>query len=560
MNDKKTFNQLSKGEAAGIFQLESNGMGSVLRQLQPDKFEEIIAVVALFRPGPMDNIPSFCNRKHGREKIQYMHPLLEKVLNETYGIIVYQEQVMQIAQVLSNYTLGEADLLRRAMGKKIQKEMDAQKNRFIEGAKSNKIDITEASKIFDLVDKFAGYGFNKSHAAGYALLAYQTAYLKTNFPYEFMTATLNYAIDRTDRIILLKKELARLNIEFKKPDINFSNAEFSIEESKDKKKCIRFGLGAIKGVGIKSMELLVDERNKNGKFTDIINFMSRLNGEVINKRQLEKLIQAGCFDNIEKNRAKLFSNVPNFVEIFSKIRDSNQNQSMLFEETKILFNDSNLFDQNISEWNSGYLLKNELEVIGFYFSNHPVSLYPKNYFVSNNIIDLDTIVSNDVKNAKIVGAILDIKERSNKDGKKYAFLTVSTLDNQIELSIFSDKLSEFRSLIKEGNVLLFNIDISKDNENLRLIVRKIEDFDKVFQNQKKIINIFLQENSTSELFNIFNANTDKKNESIYLFINKKNKLLSIDFSRKYEIKSFKYLDQLYEAKKIDYSIDFVENT
>ena len=216
MNDDKTFAQLSKGDAVGVFQLESAGMSSVLKQLQPDKFEEIIAVVALFRPGPMENIPSFCNRKHGREKIDYMHPLLENVLKETYGIIVYQEQVMEIAQILSNYTLGEADLLRRAMGKKIQKEMDDQKSRFVEGAKSNGINVGEALTIFDLVNKFAGYGFNKCHAAGYALLAYQTAYLKTNFRYEFMTASLNYAIDRTDRIILLKKELNKLNIILKK--------------------------------------------------------------------------------------------------------------------------------------------------------------------------------------------------------------------------------------------------------------------------------------------------------------------------------------------------------
>ena len=249
LDDKKTYDQLSKGDTVGIFQLESNGMGSVLRQLQPDRFEEIIAVVALFRPGPMDNIPSFCNRKHGREEIKYLHSMLEDVLKETYGIIVYQEQVMQIAQVLSNYSLGEADLLRRAMGKKIQKEMDMQKSRFIEGAVQNNIDKKEASKIFDLVDKFAGYGFNKSHAAAYALISYQTAYLKANFPHEFLTATLNYSIDRTEKIILLKQEIERLNINFLKPDINFSDPLFSIEIN-DNLKSIRFGLAAIKGVGL----------------------------------------------------------------------------------------------------------------------------------------------------------------------------------------------------------------------------------------------------------------------------------------------------------------------
>ena len=557
MDDKKTFQQLSKGEAIGIFQLESNGMGSVLRQLQPDKFEEIIAVVALFRPGPMDHIPSFCNRKHGKEKIEYLHPLLEKVLKETYGIIVYQEQVMQIAQVLSNYTLGEADLLRRAMGKKIQKEMDAQKNRFIEGAKSNKISINEASKIFDLVNKFAGYGFNKSHAAGYALLAYQTAYLKTNFPYEFMTATFNYSIDRTDRIILLNKELSSLNIEFKKPDINHSQAKFSIEENNGLKS-IRFGLGAIKGVGIKSMSNLVKERENNGKFIDIIDFMNRLKGDVINKRQLEKLVQAGSFDSIETNRARLFYNVPKFVEIYGGSNFKDQNQAMLFEENKLSFDDSNLFDQQIDDWSSGFLLKNELEVIGFYFSSHPVSLYPKNYFRHNNIIEWNQIKLNeDIKSAKIVGSILDIKERSNKEGRKYAFLTVSTLESQIELTIFSDKLNDFRNLIKEGNLLLFHIDISRDIENMRLIIRKIEDFEQTFSNQKKIINIYLQQYFEIDLLEKLFKKSNRKNEKLYLYINKDNKLISFDFSDKFEVISYKYLDKLLDAKKIDYSLEIV---
>ena len=557
MDDKKTFQQLSKGEAIGIFQLESNGMGSVLRQLQPDKFEEIIAVVALFRPGPMDHIPSFCNRKHGKEKIEYLHPLLEKVLKETYGIIVYQEQVMQIAQVLSNYTLGEADLLRRAMGKKIQKEMDAQKNRFIEGAKSNKISINEASKIFDLVNKFAGYGFNKSHAAGYALLAYQTAYLKTNFPYEFMTATFNYSIDRTDRIILLNKELSSLNIEFKKPDINHSQAKFSIEENNGLKS-IRFGLGAIKGVGIKSMSNLVKERENNGKFIDIIDFMNRLKGDVINKRQLEKLVQAGSFDSIETNRAKLFYNVPKFVEIYGGSNFKDQNQAMLFEENKLSFDDSNLFDQQIDDWSSGFLLKSELEVIGFYFSSHPVSLYPKNYFQHNNIIEWNQIKLNeDIKSAKIVGSILDIKERSNKEGRKYAFLTVSTLESQIELTIFSDKLNDFRNLIKEGNLLLFHIDISRDIENMRLIIRKIEDFEQTFSNQKKIINIYLQQYFEIDLLEKLFKKSNRKNEKLYLYIDKDNKLISFDFSDKFEVTSYKYLDKLLDAKKIDYSLEIV---
>src|SRR6056300_106769 len=343
LDDLKTFQQLSRGNAVGVFQLESNGMSSVLKQLQPDKFEEIIAVVALFRPGPMDNIPSFCNRKHGREEIDYIHPMLESVLRETYGIIVYQEQVMEIAQVLSNYTLGEADLLRRAMGKKIQKEMDDQKNRFIDGALKNNINKNEASKIFDLVDKFAGYGFNKSHAAGYALISYQTAYLKANFPHEFMTATLNFSIDRTDKIIMLRQELEKLEIPFLKPDINFSEEKFSIEKN-ESKKSIRFGLSAIKGVGAKSIKSVVAVRKNEGQFKSVIDFLKRVENEVVNKRQLEKLIQSGSFDSVEQNRSKLFYNVPQFVNLFGASSNFS-NQNLLFEEEEISFDDKNLFNQ-----------------------------------------------------------------------------------------------------------------------------------------------------------------------------------------------------------------------
>ncbi len=556
MDDKKTFDQLSKGEAVGVFQLESSGMGNVLKQLKPDKFEEIIAVVALFRPGPMENIPSFCNRKHNREKIDYIHPMLEPILKETYGIIVYQEQVMQIAQTLSNYSLGEADLLRRAMGKKIQKEMDAQKNRFIDGAQKNNIDEDQAAYIFDLVDKFAGYGFNKSHAAGYALLAYQTAYLKTNFPYEFMTSSLNYSIDRTDRIILLKKELNKLNINLEKPDVNYSDSKFAIKINSDNSKSIMFALSAIKGVGLSSMNNLVKERKNSGKFEDIIDFMSRLDGDIINKRQLEKLIQAGAFDSIFEDRCKLFNNVVNFVQIFGGFKQQLNNQSLLFEEEKISFDDKTLFKQNYEKWSFNVLLKYELEVIGFYFSNHPLSYYPKNFFIENMILDYEDILRDkNLKNVKFVGSILDIKERSNKNGKKYAFITLSSINNQFELSIFSDVLNLYKNILKEGNILLFNSDISRDNGNLRLIVKKIEDFENFFQNQKYKINVYLSDIDKLNLLKKIVSKTSRKDNLLFVFLKKKNKLISLDFSKHYEISNFLQLDKFYDAKKLDYSLE-----
>ena len=551
LNDSKTYNQLSKGDTVGIFQLESNGMGSVLRQLQPDRFEEIIAVVALFRPGPMDNIPSFCNRKHGREEINYIHLLLKDVLKETYGIIVYQEQVMQIAQVLSNYSLGEADLLRRAMGKKIQKEMDMQKSRFIEGAIKNNLSKKEASKIFDLVDKFAGYGFNKSHAAAYALIAYQTAYLKANFPHEFITATLNYSIDRTDKIILLKQEIERLNITFLKPDINYSNSLFSIENV-DNIKCIRFGLGAIKGVGIKSISSMIKERNQNGKFKNIIDFMNRVNSDIINKRQLEKLIQAGAFDSIEPNRSKLFLNVPRFVDLFSN-KNTNE-QSLLFEESEISFNDKNLFQQSSNKWNNLETLSNELEVIGFYFSDHPLNYFPEKFFEIENINSFNEIIIDNMNSAKLAGSVLDIKERSNKDGKKYAFITISEKECQYELTIFSENLSRYRSILKEGNILIFDIDIINNSGDYRYIIKKVSLLENKFRSKKMKFSIYSSADSLVNIKNeVFGENTKDLN-NIDVFINIDDKLVSFDFS-KYNIKSYKALDDLKNSKKIDYSIE-----
>jgi len=555
LNDKKTFQQLSRGNAVGVFQLESNGMSSVLKQLQPDKFEEIIAVVALFRPGPMDNIPSFCNRKHGREEIDYIHPMLKDVLKETYGIIVYQEQVMEIAQVLSNYSLGEADLLRRAMGKKIQKEMDDQKNRFIEGALKNHINEKEASKIFDLVDKFAGYGFNKSHAAGYALISYQTAYLKANFPHEFMTATLNFSIDRTDKIISLKQELEKLNITFLKPDINYSEEKFIIEKSKDTSKCIRFGLSAIKGVGINSIKSAINNRKKEGKFISIIDFLKRVENEVINKRQLEKLIQSGSFDSIESNRSKLFNNVTKFVNLFASNQISS-NQNLLFEDNEISFDDKNLFYQNLLTWSPSEKLKNELEVIGFYFSDHPLNHYPSKFFESKNIISFKEIRNEkNMQNVKLCGSILDIKQRSNKDGKKYAFITVSEKNAQYELSIFSDSLTRYGKLLKEGNLLIFDTEIIINNNEARYIIKNIKNLDYEFETSNKKINIFIPSSNLIDYQSDLLINKKDEKCKLQFFINIGEKLVRFSCDKKYSLKSYKVLNSLSQSKKLDYSID-----
>ncbi|MGH7005918.1 MAG: DNA polymerase III subunit alpha, partial [Alphaproteobacteria bacterium] len=310
LDDKKTFDLLGAGDATGVFQLESGGMRNALRSLKPDRFEDIIAVVALYRPGPMENIPSYINRKHGREKPDYLHPLIEPILQETYGIIIYQEQVMEIAQTLSGYTLGGADLLRRAMGKKIRAEMEAQRDIFVKGGVAKGVDKERASYIFDLVEKFAGYGFNKSHAAAYALVAYQTAYLKANYPVEFFAASMTYNMHSPEKLASFRRELTRRNIGLLPPDVNASQPRFSVElagqQSPSAYGSVRYALAAIKNVGEGAMTVLVNERERGGPFRDLADFAQRLDTATLNKRQFENLVKAGALDALHPNRRQLF--------------------------------------------------------------------------------------------------------------------------------------------------------------------------------------------------------------------------------------------------------------
>jgi DNA polymerase-3 subunit alpha len=311
LEDEKTFEMLARGDTVGVFQLESSGMRDVLRNMKPDCFEDIIALVALYRPGPMDNIPRYIACKHGKEQPDYLHPDLEEILKETFGVMIYQEQVMQIAQVLSGFSLGSADLLRRAMGKKIKSEMEAQRNAFIDGAVARGVDRNQAGQIFDQVDKFAGYGFNKSHAAAYALVAYQTAWLKANYPVEFLAASMTLDLGNTDKLNTFRQELGNLGIPLLPPDINDSDVVFGVRapENENELGAIRYALAAIKNVGAQAMESVVAERRKNGPYKDIIDFAERIGAKAANKRQLENLIRAGAMDSLHKNRRQLFEGV-----------------------------------------------------------------------------------------------------------------------------------------------------------------------------------------------------------------------------------------------------------
>ena len=370
INDVKTYELLSTGETTGIFQLESAGMKDTLKQLKPDKFEDIIAIVALYRPGPMANIPSYIERKHGREKPDYIHPLLKGLLKETYGVVIYQEQVMGVARELSGYSDGEADLLRRAMGKKIQKEMKAQQQRFISGCVNNKLKNNEAENIFELLSKFADYGFNKSHAAAYALIAFQTAFLKTHFPIEFFAASMSLDINNTDKISIFQQELVRMNIKLIPPSINQSNSYFSREGEK-----IYYALVAIKYVGIESMNDFVNERNSNGVYKNFSDLIKRCDTSIINKKTLEALACAGAFDEFKVNRSSVFNQAQEIV----KFHKSQKNKALSVRVD--MFGDIGVSQCSLNdeeEWSYPYKLMKEYEMLCFYRTGHPREAHKKN--------------------------------------------------------------------------------------------------------------------------------------------------------------------------------------
>ena len=472
IEDKKTYELLSTGETTGIFQLESAGMKETLKQLKPDKFEDIIAIVALYRPGPMANIPAYIERKHEREKPDYIHPLLENLLKETYGVVIYQEQVMGVARELSGYSDGEADLLRRAMGKKIQKEMNAQKQRFVDGCGQKNIKPNEALTIFDLLSKFADYGFNKSHAAAYAMIAFQTAYLKTHYPIEFFAASMTLDINNTDKISIFQQELSRLNILLSPPDINQSDPYFARKNSS-----ILFALGAIKNVGIDSMKELVRERKKNGPFKDFNDFINRSDNSIINKKTLEALACAGAFDQFKIHRSVIFNQASDIVKFHKSFKESSAtNQGDMFgsETLPVIQLTSE------SEWDTSYKLMKEYEMLGFYLSGHPLEQYKAN-FDKLFIKSFSDIKSNskyhDQKDILLSGTLLTKKEKRSARGNSYAFLNFSDLTSIYELIIFESNLRKYRDILNEGESFIVGVDFSTQNGTLRGELKKVFKFD-----------------------------------------------------------------------------------
>ena len=528
-DDQKVFELLSSGNTVGLFQLESSGMRDALTNMKPNHLEDIIALVALYRPGPMSNIPTYNDCKHGRQKPDYLHPLLEKILKPTYGVIIYQEQVMQIAQNLSGFTAGEADILRRAMGKKKRSELEKQKQRFIEGAVKNGINKEIAAGIFLKIEPFAEYGFNKSHAAAYAIIAYQTAYLKTYFPNQFLAASMTMDISNQNKLSEFYEELKRLNIKIIRPDINLCFADFRSNENN-----FYYALGSIKSVGFEAISNIVDERIKNGNFKSINDFINRLNPKDINKLQLEGLVKAGAFDNLNNNRQCLYKSIPNLILKSKNIFENKiANQIDLFElnenENK---NDDNILNQ-IKDWEFEERLSKEFEAMGFFISNHPINQY-KEIFNDYKIIDYKSFLSDDSsKQCNIAATLLKIQERKTSKGNSYAVIKLTDLSSVFELFIFSEVLELNRNILSEGNSLLItlNKNLSNDeNRFKRINVNKITLIKELFN--KPILNLELSFDDLNKLSNLDLLQMDgktnvilkyKDNQKLYVFKLKKNR-------------------------------------
>ncbi len=478
--DKKTYAMLSHGDTVGVFQLESTGMRDTLKKLKPDCLEDIIALVSLYRPGPMDNIPTYIARKHGHEKPEYLHPLLEQVLKETFGVIIYQEQVMQIAQLLAGYSLGEADLLRRAMGKKIRSEMEAQRDVFTKRAVERGVDKHQAASIFDLIAKFAEYGFNKSHAAAYAVIAYQTAYLKANHPVEFLAASMTYDMHNTDKLGVFREEAGRFDITLLPPDINKSDVLFSVENGN-----IRYALAAIRNVGAQAMQHVVRERETGGSYQDIFDFIARVPQEAINKRALEHLIKAGAFDALHPNRKQLFDHLDSIVAYGAAIqRDRESQQVSLFAAEGAPAMPKPKLSET-PDWLPLERLEHEFVAIGFYLSSHPLAGYRAaldrlGVMPSNTLAEK---LGGQYRSVKVAGIVTDRKFKVSDKGR-FAFVQLSDMGGAFEVSIYNEMLlNQHRDLIENGKILLIHADGKVDESGARLIAQKISLFDEAWLKQ-----------------------------------------------------------------------------
>jgi DNA polymerase-3 subunit alpha len=501
-DDEGVYKLLQKGDTVGVFQLESEGMRRTLAAVRPSNFGDIIALVSLYRPGPMDNIPMFGARKNGREQIEYPHPLLEGILSETYGIFVYQEQVMQAAQVLAGYSLGGADMLRRAMGKKIKAEMDAQRAGFVEGCKTvNGIGDAKANELFDLIDKFAGYGFNKSHAAAYALLAYQTAWLKAHHPHEFFAASMCFDMALTDKLGIFVEDMRRMNVAYLPPCINASQAEFDVEESSDG-LVVRYALAALKGVGEKAMETLIVERTAGGAYTSLDDFANRVDPKLLNRRQIESLAGAGAFDSINPDRAGVFAVAETILAVASHAEQSRTSgQHGLFGGSEARA--SAIQIPQSAHWSLADRMAQEKEAYGFYFSAHPVDRYShlaeglgaRSYAA---LCAQAAPIDGSRTAATMAGLIEDARWRTSARGRRYLMATCSDGSGQYIATCFDDDVSkELEEAARAGGCGLLTVELDRrpGEETPRVTVKRIQPFEQLAGSARLMVEVTMTDSA-----------------------------------------------------------------
>ena len=487
LRDKRTFDLLKRCQTTAVFQLESRGMKELVKRLQPDRFEDIVALVALFRPGPLQSgmVDDFINRKHGRAEVAYPHPDLEPILEPTYGVILYQEQVMQIAQVLASYTLGGADLLRRAMGKKKPEEMAKQREIFLHGAAERKVDPGVAGYIFDLMEKFAGYGFNKSHSVAYALVSYQTAWLKAHYPAAFMAAVLSSDMDNTDKVVIFIEECRQMKLDVVPPSINQSDYHFTV----DPQERILYGLGAIKGVGASALEHILEERRRTGLFQSLIDLCQRVDLRKINRRVLEALIRAGACDCLDPNRAGLLAQLPEALALAEQnSRASAAGQMDMFGLAEQATPVQQAASTSVPEWDTAQCLAEEKKTLGLYLTGHPIAQYEAELqnFITGRLADVLAGSGNGRGNGRakeqevvLAGLVAEIRTRSANRGGRMAFVTLDDRSARLEIRIFSEVYEQAKDLIQEDQLLVVKGTLAYDDfsDSLRLTAERILDFD-----------------------------------------------------------------------------------
>ena len=538
LDDKKVYSMLSEGNTVGVFQLESKGMQNVLKGLKPDRFEDIIAVVALYRPGPMENIPKYINRKHGNEKITYMHERLSDILAETYGIFIYQEQVMQAAQVLADYSLASADILRRAMGKKDKKEMQMQKENFIAGANKIHIKTSKAEEIFDQISAFAGYGFNKSHAAAYALIAYQCAWLKVYYPNEFFASLMTYDTDNVDKLSIFVNELKRMKIKILPPCINSSYDQFSVEEFNNQ-ICIRYSLSSLKNVGNEAVKKMISIRNEIGKFKSFDHFVDVVPQNFFGKRGLESLTISGAFDSFEISRNKLFKSISNVLIFSQRIeKDKLNNQNNLFKNVNELSLTKSF--KQVPEFSILENEENELNSLGFYLERHPIkkieTVYDIFEFKKSNYFYNFYDSNGTSKIYKFIGIVKNIFRRKSQSGNLYGVIEATDTEGIIEIFVDIKDLYYVEEHFNRNQIFIFNIIIKLDkNFGTRVICQSINRLFNYINKNIKYLDVYITNKSCLKGLKDAINNIENGNSNISVILNTNNSIVRVTLNENKKI-------------------------